>query len=495
MAPEILLKQGHGKEADWWSLGILIYEMLVGLPPFYQENTKKAYEALLTQPIEFPSNISSEARRMVRGLLNVDSSKRLGREDVTDEQVGYDATSIEKKWKNVSWLEPVRWHKLLAMEEEPPFKPRVRDITDVKNFSPNFTVDFSHISADAEIKTVPKANDVFSDFQYVAPVWTVLSSPELHPPVNKFFSEASSPGTQHDDFMPPSLDLDNRSTLSESSTKPSEGGAGGAGAAKLKDVKFCKLATGREAMSEVPKTVSDQLNKLMEKNKLLYQHIGKEMADPAFRAMTAKATELCFECKWDMRLVANLICDSVAEKDNIDNCFTPKGAEHVAREQQRLKELREAFQKICLRLDDKRKELCGSLQSQGSEDEESLSSVGAVRVRTSSQGSKSSCNCTVLEAFESEAQAILKEVVAQQAEFEADAERRKFELPGKESAESLDVLAPLPSLHPTAVKRAGGKRNGSRVHSENDLALWLKQQAELVEEASPLELGDHVTGK
>uniref|UniRef100_A0A0C3UEU4 Protein kinase domain-containing protein n=1 Tax=Guillardia theta (strain CCMP2712) TaxID=905079 RepID=A0A0C3UEU4_GUITC len=69
MAPEILLNKGHGKEADWWSLGILVYEMLVGLPPFYQENTKKAYEALLTKPLEFPENISREAKSMIRGLV------------------------------------------------------------------------------------------------------------------------------------------------------------------------------------------------------------------------------------------------------------------------------------------------------------------------------------------------------------------------------------------------------------------------------------------
>ncbi|KAJ1465127.1 kinase-like domain-containing protein, partial [Baffinella frigidus] len=60
MAPEILLNKGHGAEADWWSLGILAYEMLVGLPPFYQENTRKAYEELLTLPIVFPSDVNDQ---------------------------------------------------------------------------------------------------------------------------------------------------------------------------------------------------------------------------------------------------------------------------------------------------------------------------------------------------------------------------------------------------------------------------------------------------
>jgi len=96
MAPEILLNKGHGTQVDWWSLGILVYEMLVGLPPFYQENTRKAYELLLTMPIEFPSHVSSPARDMVRGLLNVDYRQRLGRAAV-DRSTGDDMAALATK--------------------------------------------------------------------------------------------------------------------------------------------------------------------------------------------------------------------------------------------------------------------------------------------------------------------------------------------------------------------------------------------------------------
>ena len=51
----------------------------VGLPPFYQENTRKAYEMLLTMPIEFPDSVTAAAQQMIRALLNVDATKRLGR--------------------------------------------------------------------------------------------------------------------------------------------------------------------------------------------------------------------------------------------------------------------------------------------------------------------------------------------------------------------------------------------------------------------------------
>mmetsp|Transcript_71396 Transcript_71396/g.190697 ORF Transcript_71396/g.190697 Transcript_71396/m.190697 type:complete len:175 (+) Transcript_71396:760-1284(+) len=71
MAPEILLHHGHGKEADWWSLGILTYEMMVGLPPFYSDNTREAYERLLTAPVQFPPHLSAAARSFLHALLQV----------------------------------------------------------------------------------------------------------------------------------------------------------------------------------------------------------------------------------------------------------------------------------------------------------------------------------------------------------------------------------------------------------------------------------------
>jgi serine/threonine protein kinase len=54
LAPEILENKGHGKAVDWWSLGTLMYEMLVGLPPFYDKNMKKMYDKILHQEIAFP---------------------------------------------------------------------------------------------------------------------------------------------------------------------------------------------------------------------------------------------------------------------------------------------------------------------------------------------------------------------------------------------------------------------------------------------------------
>jgi serine/threonine protein kinase len=78
MAPEIVLMKGHDFQADWWSLGVLIYEMLTGLPPFYSADAKAGYQKLLTQPIEYPDHVSRDAKKLITGLLATDPAKRLG---------------------------------------------------------------------------------------------------------------------------------------------------------------------------------------------------------------------------------------------------------------------------------------------------------------------------------------------------------------------------------------------------------------------------------
>lgn len=59
-------------------MGILIYEMIVGLPPFYSKDTKAAYQRLLTEPLQFKDHVSQAARELIKGLLNTDPNKRLG---------------------------------------------------------------------------------------------------------------------------------------------------------------------------------------------------------------------------------------------------------------------------------------------------------------------------------------------------------------------------------------------------------------------------------
>jgi serine/threonine protein kinase len=78
LAPEIVSNHGHGKAVDWWSLGILLYELTVGIPPFYSQNVHEMYQLIKNAPLRFPPRLSREARQLITGLLKRDPTKRLG---------------------------------------------------------------------------------------------------------------------------------------------------------------------------------------------------------------------------------------------------------------------------------------------------------------------------------------------------------------------------------------------------------------------------------
>jgi len=64
--------QGHGKAVDWWAFGVLLYEMLAGYPPFYEEDTAQTYQRILHGRFTFPTEFPVTARDLVRKLLQVD---------------------------------------------------------------------------------------------------------------------------------------------------------------------------------------------------------------------------------------------------------------------------------------------------------------------------------------------------------------------------------------------------------------------------------------
>lgn len=78
LAPEIILNKGHGKPVDWWAMGVLIYEMMAGYPPFYDEDPMGTYQKILHGKLEFASHFSRGARDLVKKLLQADLTKRYG---------------------------------------------------------------------------------------------------------------------------------------------------------------------------------------------------------------------------------------------------------------------------------------------------------------------------------------------------------------------------------------------------------------------------------
>ena len=78
LAPEIILGQGYGTSIDWWSLGILLYEMAMGFPPFYGKNPFIIYQKILNNQIKFHSNITNHTKSIITSFLKSDRKNRLG---------------------------------------------------------------------------------------------------------------------------------------------------------------------------------------------------------------------------------------------------------------------------------------------------------------------------------------------------------------------------------------------------------------------------------
>ncbi|KAJ6559122.1 kinase-like domain-containing protein [Mycena vulgaris] len=128
LAPEILNGGGYNKTIDWWTLGVLLFEMLAGLPPFYDEVTDRMYEKILNDPLVFPPEISTDARSILTELLIRDPTRRLGVNG---------AAEIKKH----AFFASTDFKKLLQKKIQPPFKPNVTSPIDVSNFDTVFTVE------------------------------------------------------------------------------------------------------------------------------------------------------------------------------------------------------------------------------------------------------------------------------------------------------------------------------------------------------------------
>lgn len=78
LAPEVIHNSGHGLAVDWWALGILIYEFLVGQPPFWDQNPMRIYEQIVEGHLRFPQNMSLAAQNIVTLLCKTNPTERLG---------------------------------------------------------------------------------------------------------------------------------------------------------------------------------------------------------------------------------------------------------------------------------------------------------------------------------------------------------------------------------------------------------------------------------
>jgi len=123
LAPEIIQAKGHNRAVDWWALGILVYEMLIGYPPFYDENPFTIYEKILNAKIEWPKHVDPVAKDLIRKLLVQDRTKRLG-------NMRNGADDVKKH----KWFRTLNWDDVLARKLKAPIVPKLDHSGDTSNF-------------------------------------------------------------------------------------------------------------------------------------------------------------------------------------------------------------------------------------------------------------------------------------------------------------------------------------------------------------------------
>ncbi|XP_050685461.1 cAMP-dependent protein kinase catalytic subunit 1-like [Leptidea sinapis] len=123
LAPELILSKGYAFSVDWWSFGVLLFEMNAGYPPFYANDPMKTYEKIVGGKYRCPSSFTSDLRDLVRNTLQVDISKRFGvmKNGVMD-------------FKTHRWFKGIEWEAILNCRWPAPFIPKCKHPGDSTNF-------------------------------------------------------------------------------------------------------------------------------------------------------------------------------------------------------------------------------------------------------------------------------------------------------------------------------------------------------------------------
>ena len=128
LAPEIIEGKGHGQAVDWWSLGSILYEMLTGMPPFYNKDREKLFHTIKTGQVKFHKYLSKEAVDLLEKFFIKDPEQRLGSGPNGLENI-----------KSHPFFASINWESILAKKIKPPFTPKLRSDTDTRYIDPEFT--------------------------------------------------------------------------------------------------------------------------------------------------------------------------------------------------------------------------------------------------------------------------------------------------------------------------------------------------------------------
>ncbi|KAG9343911.1 hypothetical protein JZ751_013298 [Albula glossodonta] len=158
LAPEVLTDTSYTKAVDWWGLGVLIFEMLVGESPFPGDDEEEVFDSIVNDDVRYPRFLSNESIAIMRRLLRRNPVRRLGSSERDAEEV-----------KKQPFFREVDWEALLRREVTPPFVPVIGGKEDVSNFDTEFTGEAATLTPPREARALSRREqDTFRDFDYVS---------------------------------------------------------------------------------------------------------------------------------------------------------------------------------------------------------------------------------------------------------------------------------------------------------------------------------------
>ncbi|XP_051801799.1 serine/threonine-protein kinase N1 isoform X2 [Acanthochromis polyacanthus] len=158
LAPEVLTDTSYTRAVDWWGLGVLIYEMLVGESPFPGDDEEEVFDSIVNDEVRYPRFLSTEAIGIMRRLLRRNPERRLGSGEKDAEEV-----------KKQPFFRNVDWEALLQRKVPPPFVPSIGGKEDVSNFDEEFTTEPPTLTPPREPRVLSrKDQESFRDFDYVS---------------------------------------------------------------------------------------------------------------------------------------------------------------------------------------------------------------------------------------------------------------------------------------------------------------------------------------
>ncbi|KAM3843666.1 protein kinase C delta type isoform 2-T4 [Vipera latastei] len=154
IAPEILQGLKYTYSVDWWSFGVLLYEMLIGQSPFHGDDEDELFESIRVDTPHYPRWITKESKDILEKLFERDPTKRLG---------------ITGNIKDHHFFKAINWTALEKKEMEPPFKPKVKSASDYNNFDREFLSEKPRLSHSDKNLIDSMDQSAFAGFSFINP--------------------------------------------------------------------------------------------------------------------------------------------------------------------------------------------------------------------------------------------------------------------------------------------------------------------------------------